>query len=247
MIVCTVYNVWKIQCKDIAWQNSDSMAVRMDEDPPSVNCTVRIDFFLKECKEKSDIVFAVDDSSSVFITSFKKVKSFIKRVLLPANIDSGDVRVGLLRFSDDVSVEFDLNTYTSKKELFRHVDSMQRAFGNTYTAEALRVMNEEMFNQSKGDRDNVQNIAIVVTDGRSIFLQETLARAKQARQNGVHIFVIGVGDVSEDEIRGMASLPSMENAFTLEGYAQLRRFKEDFFRFCKGKNYLQFYFIFVCR
>ncbi|KAK3100768.1 hypothetical protein FSP39_025065 [Pinctada imbricata] len=187
------------------------------------------------CKDKSDIVFLIDDSDSISRVQFEKVKYFIKRVLLPANIDSGNVRVGILLFNSDVRVEFDLNTYTSKRELFQHVDSIIPRIGGTDTAEALRVMNEEMFSQSKGDRNNVQNIAILVTDGRSRIVTETISRAKQARQNGVHIIVIGIGDVFDVEIREIASMPSIENAFVLEGFAHLRRFKDDFFKFCEGK------------
>ena len=39
-------------------------------------------------------------------------------------------------------------------------------FQNTNTQQALRVMRTELFGTS-GDRDFVQNIAIVVTDGQS--------------------------------------------------------------------------------
>ena len=39
------------------------------------------------------------------------------------------------------------------------------SFGNTFTAEAIRVARGEMFQEQHGDRPEAKNIMVIVTDG----------------------------------------------------------------------------------
>ena len=52
----------------------------------------------------------VDRSGSIERTDFELVKAFIVDLILDTNIDTGEARVGLLAYSDDVDVVFQVSS-----------------------------------------------------------------------------------------------------------------------------------------
>ena len=75
-------------------------------------------------------------------------------------------RVGLVSFSDTTDVHFFLNDYQSKEELMNAL-SFGTSGGRTNTQQALDRLGSDIFSSGRGDRSGVDNIAIVVTDGKS--------------------------------------------------------------------------------
>ena len=194
--------------------------------------------FFVACVDRADIVFVVDVSTSVFHErGIDAINDFLCRFLLPANIDSGDVRVGLLLFSTKVHIRFHMNAFDTKREVYEHINVGKYGVGgNTNTADALKAMNEVMFIESNGDRPNVKNIGVILTDGKSTDSTYVPQEAERAELNGIHIFAIGVGLRDTDELKEIASVPASKNAFVLQGFDELRVFDERFFQFCPGIN-----------
>ena len=77
------------------------------------------------------------------------------------------VRVGVVKFSTDAEIVFHLNKYSNKKDLKDAIRRISYIGGHTNTASGLEIMHRNMFTFNHGDRDNVQNVAIVLTDGFS--------------------------------------------------------------------------------
>lgn len=61
----------------------------------------------------------VDTSGSIRRPRFEMLKDFLKKILGEQEIRSDRARVGLLTFSDDASVQFQLNTYASKEDVLQ--------------------------------------------------------------------------------------------------------------------------------
>ena len=185
------------------------------------------------------MVFVIDFSITLRF-NVDDVIEFVQRMLLPADIDSGDVRIGLLLFATYPSIQFHLNEFDTKKEVFENIKGIKSSSvkGSTNTADALKTMNDQMFTELSGDRPNVQNIGIVLTDGRStLFPKRVPQEAERAKLNGIHIFaiaIIGIGDFNTDELKTIASIPASQNAFMLKSFAELRVFDEIFLEFCPG-------------
>lgn len=74
-------------------------------------------------------------------------------------------------------------------------------------------MQDIQFTSARGDRSNVPNIAIVITDGVSNKDKDrTIPDAEAARAKGIRIFSVGITNkIDEDELRRMASLPQEIN------------------------------------
>ena len=65
-----------------------------------------------------------------------------------------------------------------------------------------------MFRQDRGDRPNVPNVLVVITDGRSSDPEATWQQAIRTRNAGIHIIALGIGsgvDERELEVRGSLS------------------------------------------
>ena len=184
-----------------------------------------------------DLVFVLDASTSVTAPNFELMKDFVKDFLFIADIDNGNVRVGIIIYSTEDYVQFQLNTYSSKVEIFDAIDNIPYRYGSTNTADALNTMRTEMFTRANGDRPNVPNICIVVTDGVSnINSRRTIPEAEQARAEGIHIYAIGIGLTDTTELDGIASQPASENSFAVQEFSELRTLRDQVFSaFCPGK------------
>lgn len=177
-----------------------------------------------------DLVFVLDASTSVTEPNFLVMKDFVKDVLENANIDDGHVRVGAIIYSNEDYLQFNLNEHQDKLSLFRAIDNIPYRYGGAYTASALYTMRTKMFRPNRGDRRDVQNVAILITDGAStIRPRRTMAEARRIKGAGIHIYAIGVGLTDTTELDAIASRPLDENRFVVDNFADLRNFRSDVF------------------
>lgn len=77
------------------------------------------------------------------------------------------VRVGLLTFSNTATVHLYMNGTMNKEDVLRAVAGLPYDNGATHTSEALRVARTVMFTTAAGDRFDVPNYAVIITDGQS--------------------------------------------------------------------------------
>ncbi|XP_069108494.1 cartilage matrix protein-like [Argopecten irradians] len=183
-----------------------------------------------------DLVFVLDSSTSVGDENFRRMLEFVKDILLLADIDSGNVRVGLLIYSSRVEIQFHLNQYQTQSEVFKAIDRVPYILGSTNTADGLMVMRNEMFSFQNGDRANVPNVAIVVTDGQSnINSRRTIPEAQKAKGAGIDIYAIGIGLAETSELQAIASEPLTDFLYTVRGFEDLHHLKNRMFEsICPG-------------
>ncbi|XP_061165063.1 matrilin-2-like [Saccostrea echinata] len=155
---------------------------------------------------------------------------FVKKFLQAANIDRGEFRVGIATYSTWARIEFNSKDYTNKNDLFKAVDNISWQYGSTNTADALLIMHDTMFTAINGDRADVPNICIVITDGVSnINYGRTIPEAEAARKKGIHIYAVGIGLQDLNEVNGIANKPSSENAFSVNNFDELEGLNETIF------------------
>ncbi|KAK3599237.1 hypothetical protein CHS0354_012846 [Potamilus streckersoni] len=114
-----------------------------------------------------DLVFIVDSSSSLTYVDFKKTREFLKEVVQGFDISPFQTHVGMVLYSTQVSVEFQLNQYYDKQVVINAIDHMTYRPGSTETAKALQVAVEQVFDTRYGSRPNVVQVLLVITDGYS--------------------------------------------------------------------------------
>ncbi|XP_053350350.1 collagen alpha-6(VI) chain-like [Clarias gariepinus] len=155
--------------------------------------------------EEADIYFLIDHSGSIYPSDFQDMKKFILEFLLMFSIGPKQVRVGVVKFADNTTLEFRLNKYNDRASLERAVDSILQIGGGTKTGDALSFMMPLFKEAEKTRGTKVQEILIVITDGKS--QDKVKEPAAKLRAQGVTIYTIGVKDANQPELLEIAADP----------------------------------------
>lgn len=177
-----------------------------------------------------DLVIILDSSTSVSEPNYKKMLNFTAELVLGADLESGNIRVGVVTYSTDVTVRFQLNQFGTRQQVVDAILNIPYTYGSTNTAGAIDVMDREMFTVINGDRPDVPNIGIIITDGVSnVNSRSTVPNAVAARARGIHIYAIGIALTDTRELDAMASVPSSDNSFNVNSFDELNILKQKVF------------------
>lgn len=158
--------------------------VIMLEHQKSININ-KTSFNFAGCPAKADIVFLLDSSGSVGRHDFQTVRNFVISVVDEFNLAPNQTRVGMAGYSTDVWTNFHLDKYESNDAIRAAIKYIPYKYGSTNTAGGLARM-REMFEETYGDRPDVQNFGIVVTDGVSnVGEWHTIPEAHRCRDEGI--------------------------------------------------------------
>uniref|UniRef100_A0AAY4A7Z5 VWFA domain-containing protein n=1 Tax=Denticeps clupeoides TaxID=299321 RepID=A0AAY4A7Z5_9TELE len=182
--------------------------------------------FLKEgCveTEEADFYFLIDHSGSIYPKDFKEMKKFILEFLLMFRIGPKQVRVGLVKFADDPTLEFTLTQHTDRASLEKAVDDVKQVGGGTEIGKALSFMSPLFKEAVKTRGTKVPEYLVVITDGKSSDLVK--APAEQLRKQGIIIYAIGVKDADQDELVDICG--DTKRRFFVSDFDALKPIKND--------------------
>jgi Mg-chelatase subunit ChlD len=152
---------------------------------------------------------------------------FIDSIVNLFNIDNGQIRVGVETYADNYKLEFNLNTYLTKATVQAAVKNIVYTRGVTNTPAALRYLRTSMLTPAAGARDGVTKVAVILTDGESSNRSATIEEAKAAKQAGIHLISLGIGDwLDMHELYAMASYPTTKNMIQVKNFNQLTQVTE---------------------
>ena len=121
-----------------------------------------------------DVVFVLDESGSIGQSDFDLMKSFLSQLVSRLDIDSGQTRVGLVTFASGVGTYFNLNAHSTVAAVQTAIASLGYSGGATDTDAALAHVRNTMLTSAAGDRPDVPNVVVVLTDGHSTNAAPTL-------------------------------------------------------------------------
>ena len=98
----------------------------------------------------------------------------------------------LLGPGNEATLNFYLTNFTSQISLLTEITNIQYLGGDTNTTGGLRLMRTEVFNSANGDRSDVRNVAVLITDGIPN-LEVELLPGEVATIRSLGIRTIGVG------------------------------------------------------
>ncbi|KAF0029734.1 hypothetical protein F2P81_018839 [Scophthalmus maximus] len=163
-------------------------------------------------KTKADIVFLVDESSSIGANNFIKMKDFIFRVTtyFPV-IGPQGTQIAVVHYSDEPRIEFNLSDYKDRNSVLRALRALRYGGGNTKTGKGISYVLQELFQQSLGMRQDVAHVLVLITDGRA--QDDVLPPSRIARALGVSVLAVGVSNADMDELNKIAAPTSYKNIF----------------------------------
>ncbi|XP_075968030.1 uncharacterized protein col7a1l [Anarhichas minor] len=176
-------------------------------------------------KTKADIVFLVDESSSIGVNNFIKMKDFIFRVAtyFPI-IGPQGTQIAVVHYSDEPRIEFHLHDYKDRNSVLRALRALRYGGGNTKTGKGISYVLQELFQESLGMRQDVAHVLVLITDGRA--QDDVLPPSRIARALGVSVLAVGVSNADMEELNKIAAPTSYKNIFyspTFDDFPSIER------------------------
>ncbi len=122
-------------------------------------------------------------------------------------------------FGNIASVIFGLNyiTVSNASGIRERIQNLQFLDEKTNISGALRAMRQKVFRVDRGDRPDIRNVGILISDGHAN-VDESLTeiKANLVQADGIRMFAIGItSDINETALRRIASQPSDDHYFTV--------------------------------
>jgi len=109
------------------------------------------------------------------------MKSLLSQFVANLDIESNSTRVGIIAFASHVRISIRLDKYSSRASLQGAISSLKYRGGQSNTAGALRYVRTEMLTPQRGDRIDVPNVIVLLTDGTS----DDLAALQVSREHSI--------------------------------------------------------------
>ena len=186
----------------------------------------RFPFFFLDVNCDLDVGFILDGSGSVNDAdqgNWQRLLQFIVEVI--KQLPEQGTQVGVVVFSTEAELRIRLNQHHGRVSLINAIKSLYYPNKKTNIADGLHIARTQLFIEQNGDRKNIPNVAVLITDGdSSIDNENTIPNARALHRDGIKIICIGVSNaISEDEIRAISSPPHIknENYFIENGFYSL--------------------------
>ena len=187
-----------------------------------------------------DLCLVIDSSGSIRDNNppsgtpdnYQLQLEFLADLVRAFSIRPDATRVGAIIFSEQVILEFTLSQYDNSDAIVQAILTSPYLGQTTNTPEALRQTRLQCFNVATGDRPNVPNLAIVVTDGVPFPPERrtpALDEARILRDTGAAVVTVGITDaIDEDFLKGMSSAPQLlgQNYFTATNFDVLNEIQK---------------------
>ncbi|KAK2143115.1 hypothetical protein LSH36_875g00000, partial [Paralvinella palmiformis] len=178
-----------------------------------------------------DIGFVLDGSGSIKRNNWKKILTFVEEFQQRIDFRLHGARIAVVSFGNGATVHLRLNSFQNRRQFERAVSGIQYKDTNTNTAAGLRALRIVVFNETNGDRIEVPDVGILITDGVSTWgHKKTIPEAIKLREAGVRMFVIGMGKTyNRYEAAAIASKPT-DNYLSSGTFAHMEALLEPLLR-----------------
>ncbi|XP_062386951.1 integrin alpha-M-like [Sardina pilchardus] len=182
---------------------------------------------LRDCQQGIDIVFLLDGSASLYDHEFITMKQFV--INLIKKFIAKDTQFAIAQYSSGYEVHLNFEQFNKHKEAKdweRAVLDIEQEMMLTYTANAINTTVFEVFSKRAGARPHASKVLLVITDGKSDDPEHLNSAIKNAAKKKITRYAIGVGKVSEAELKIIASKPVEKHMFKVYNFQALDGLKE---------------------
>ena len=126
-------------------------------------------YCLTACKKSLDVGLILDGSGSVHRDNFKKALEFLSDLVGHLVVSSQGTHVGAIVYNSVASLKFNLakSEYHTLPKLQEAIKKLGYPGGGTRTDLAIDMAASDIFSAAGGDRADVENVLIVLTDGKT--------------------------------------------------------------------------------
>ena len=154
--------------------------------------------------EQIDVVFALDGSKDVDISTFNKMKEFTRGSLKEYNVSSSKARISVMIYGDKQKKNVDMKDgiYTSVVE--QAIEDARRVGGERRLIDALKFADMQMFEKTtSSSRDKAAGKVLVLmmsgSDSQIDKGNEMKMVLDELKKKKITLVVIGIGNKVKDE------------------------------------------------
>ena len=139
-----------------------------------------------------DLAFVFDSSDTIGVGALGDAKMLVKKMVKGLELGADESRVALVVFADKVEVKARFSENLSVKQFQNMVQNMKSIGSRTRIDKAL-VETKQVFKEGRND---VYNIAVVLTDGIQSEDHDTkslLSTSEPLRRAGVRVIAVAIG------------------------------------------------------
>uniref|UniRef100_A0A8C4H3L4 VWFA domain-containing protein n=1 Tax=Dicentrarchus labrax TaxID=13489 RepID=A0A8C4H3L4_DICLA len=159
-------------------------------------------------QDKQDVVFLIDGSYDSG-NGFEDIRRFVEKIVGSLNIGENRDQVAVVQYSRDATVNFYLNSYSSKNDLLNSIGTMRHKLGRPLNiGKALEFVRENVFAATVGGRraETVPQYLYVFSGGRSG--DDVRGPAQSLKENGIKTFSIGTRNADTLEMQTISFTPA---------------------------------------
>ncbi|XP_066543787.1 collagen, type XXVIII, alpha 2a isoform X2 [Amia ocellicauda] len=197
-----------------------------------------------KCKERPmELVFVIDSSESVGPENFEIIKDFVTALVDRVTVGRNATRIGLVLYSLDVNLVFNLARYMTKQDIKQAIRTMLYVGEGTYTGTAIRKATQEAFYSA---RTGVRKVAIVMTDGKTDKREPVKLdiAVREAHAANIEMYAIGIVNTTDPtqaeflrELNLIASDPDSEHMYLIDDFNTLPALESKLVnQFCEDEN-----------
>ena len=126
-------------------------------------------FLFVACKRSLDVGLIIDGSASVSAANFKKALDFLVDLVGHLAVSPQGTHVAVIVYDTQATLHFNLASsgYHTLSKLQSAIRGLSYLGKDTRTDVALEMAAEKIFSSSGGDRNDVDNLLIVLTGGKT--------------------------------------------------------------------------------
>lgn len=157
---------------------------------------------------KRDVIFLIDGSYDSG-TGFEEIRGLIKKIVERLNLEESKDHVAVVQYSRDATVNFYLNSYSSKNDVLNSIGTMRHKLGRPINlGKALEFVKDNVFAGSVGGRgaESVSQYLYVFSGGRSD--DDVRGPAQSLRESGIKAICIGTKNADTLEMQTVSYTPA---------------------------------------
>ena len=158
--------------------------------------------------EKVDLVFLLHFSNQLSKAEFDDIIQFMKNIVKDSNIDEDDLRVAVATYRKKGDVVFDFNQRYTASDVLRGLSDISYNYKSRFAslAEGLDTVRDKILVEFSGDRPDVPDLVVIVTDAiANTDVGRTIEAAEKLKLTGTAIFGVGIGLNYPNELRAIST------------------------------------------
>lgn len=144
-----------------------------------------------------DLVVVLDSSSSVGNENWVKQVKFTKMVIKQFKLGADGSRMSIFRYNSEIDEETEIKLSDTigldMTDVLNLFDKIPYNGSGTQTGQALQHVQAKSLSAAYGNRPDIQDVILVITDGKASDAKLVKSVAQELRADGALIFAVGIG------------------------------------------------------